>query len=204
MSKREDILAAATTLFAQKGYTATSTTEIVERAGVAQGTLFYHFKHKEGILLAILEEILNEYLRNMESIIQKQENGLASVEELIRSSIHFRQSKSVELMVLMRDFPADLVKPDSQQMAFIVQFFERLHGLFKCFLEKGQADGTIRKLDADKYAHILLGMLSGLDRHVLLSPMTVPDLTEESIDFCLDAISSTVKKSSLIAGGPKQ
>jgi AcrR family transcriptional regulator len=193
MSRKETLLQAAIKLFAEKGYNGTSTTEIVEKAGVAHGTLFYHFKNKEGMLLTILENILSEYLDDMEDIAQAHLDGLEAVEALIRSSVHFRQTRSLELLVLMRDFPADLIQPESPQMAFIVRFFYRLHELFKGCLEKGQRDGSIRMLSAEKYAHLLLGMLTGMDRHIMLAPLPAPELTEEIVDFCLSALSTNEK-----------
>lgn len=189
MSRKETLLQAAIELFAEKGYNGTSTSEIVEKAGVAQGTLFYHYKNKEVMLLTILENILTEYLHSMENIDVALLDGLEAVEALVRNSVHFRQTRSRELLVLMRDFPADLIKPGSQQMEFIVHFFFKLHELFKVNLEKGQKDGSIRSLCADRYAHLLLAMLTGMDRHIMLSPLPAPELTEEVVEFCLSALS---------------
>ena len=52
---RARLLKAATLLFAQKGYTATSVREIVEQAGVTKPVLYYYFRNKEGIFHAILD-----------------------------------------------------------------------------------------------------------------------------------------------------
>ncbi len=51
-------MSAATELFTTRGYAATSVREIVEAAGVTKPALYYHFKSKEGIYLAILDKIL--------------------------------------------------------------------------------------------------------------------------------------------------
>jgi AcrR family transcriptional regulator len=53
---RRRLLLAATRLFARTGYAATSVREIVEAAGVTKPVLYYYFRSKEGIYLAILEE----------------------------------------------------------------------------------------------------------------------------------------------------
>ncbi len=193
MSRKEIILQTAIELFAEKGYNGTSTTEIVEKAGVAQGTLFYHYKNKEGILLTILDNLLNEYLVDIEEIAQDNLDGLAAIEAILRNSIFFRQTRDLELLVLMRDFPADLIQPESSLMDFVARFFNRTHELLKNCLERGQQDGTIRKLSADKYAHILLGFLSGMDRHVLLAPLLSPSLSEEMVEFCCRALAPSAK-----------
>jgi TetR/AcrR family transcriptional regulator len=53
---RDRLIDAAVTLFATRGYAATSTREIVEAAGVTKPALYYYFDSKEGIFRAILEE----------------------------------------------------------------------------------------------------------------------------------------------------
>ncbi|MCP4749555.1 MAG: TetR/AcrR family transcriptional regulator [Proteobacteria bacterium] len=50
MSKKEDILAAALELFADRGYHGTSVGLITERAGVAAGTVYRHFKDKRDLI----------------------------------------------------------------------------------------------------------------------------------------------------------
>lgn len=44
---KKEILDVAEELFIAKGYDNTSTTDILERVGIARGTLYYHFKSKE-------------------------------------------------------------------------------------------------------------------------------------------------------------
>lgn len=58
----EKILLKAVELFAQKGYMNTLTSEIVQRARVAEGTIFRHYKTKEKLLLVILVPIVQNAL----------------------------------------------------------------------------------------------------------------------------------------------
>lgn len=63
-SKKEKILAVALELFANEGYSATSTSKIAKEAGVSEGLIFRHFESKKGLLEAIMvntEERLNEF-----------------------------------------------------------------------------------------------------------------------------------------------
>ena len=55
MTKKQAILEAATRLFSVKGFKDTSMAELSKMIGVAQGTIFYHFKNKEELFLAVLE-----------------------------------------------------------------------------------------------------------------------------------------------------
>jgi AcrR family transcriptional regulator len=55
--KKERILNAALELFANQGYAATSTSKIAKAAGVSEGLIFRHFKNKEGLLAALMDDI---------------------------------------------------------------------------------------------------------------------------------------------------
>jgi len=53
--RRNEILDAAEELFSQKGFDGTSTNDILEKVGIARGTLYYHFKSKGDIMDAIIK-----------------------------------------------------------------------------------------------------------------------------------------------------
>ena len=54
--KQEKILRAALELFARDGFNSTSTSKVAAHAGVSEGLIFRHFKNKEGLLEAIIQE----------------------------------------------------------------------------------------------------------------------------------------------------
>ncbi len=58
---RQRLLDAALQLFSSKGYAATSVRELVESAGVTKPVLYYYFKSKEGIYLALMQEALGNF-----------------------------------------------------------------------------------------------------------------------------------------------
>ncbi len=55
--RRNEILYAAEQLFGTKGFDGTSTNDILERVGIARGTLYYHFKSKEDIMDGLVDRI---------------------------------------------------------------------------------------------------------------------------------------------------
>jgi len=61
LNKKQQILATALKLFVANGFHGTATAKIAEEAGVANGTLFHHFKTKEelvvGLYISIKEEL---------------------------------------------------------------------------------------------------------------------------------------------------
>ena len=69
MKKKDAILKVATVLFANKGFADTSGQELARLTGVAEGTIFYHFKSKEGLLLAILEKTRDEIVDRVRAVL---------------------------------------------------------------------------------------------------------------------------------------
>jgi len=57
---RDALLTAARELFGRQGYAATSTEEVVERAGVTKGALYHHFADKEQLFRAVFEQVQRE------------------------------------------------------------------------------------------------------------------------------------------------
>jgi AcrR family transcriptional regulator len=60
LETREALISAARVLFGERGYAATSTEEIVERAGVTKGALYHHFADKERLFRAVFEQVQRE------------------------------------------------------------------------------------------------------------------------------------------------
>lgn len=60
--RRNEILDVAEELFGSKGFDNTSTNDILDRVGIARGTLYYHFKSKEDILDAMIERMTNQLM----------------------------------------------------------------------------------------------------------------------------------------------
>lgn len=56
--RRKEFMVIAKQFFVKKGFYETKISDLVKEAKVAQGTFYYHFKTKEAILLAILEELV--------------------------------------------------------------------------------------------------------------------------------------------------
>ncbi len=60
LKTREAILAAARSLFAERGYAATTIEAIAERADVAVPTIYFVFRSKRGILSTLLDVLLKQ------------------------------------------------------------------------------------------------------------------------------------------------
>jgi AcrR family transcriptional regulator len=72
-NRRRDLILGSARLFRRKGFDATSTRDIAAAAGMQSGSPFYHFKSKQALLFAVMEE-------GMRSAITRQRAALGQAQ----------------------------------------------------------------------------------------------------------------------------
>ncbi len=102
-SRQEEIIAQAAKLFREKGYIATSIRDISESLEMTSAALYYHFKNKEEILLAIMHLALTNLIEGVESAVSEQEDVWEKLRAAIRT--HMRGSLDYQdfAYVLLKD-----------------------------------------------------------------------------------------------------
>ena len=86
-SLRKDIIAHSAALFRQHGYANTTVRDIAAAVGIQAGSWFYHFKTKQDILVAVVEQGLTLALAETEAIAQLPLPPRAVFGRLIRAHI---------------------------------------------------------------------------------------------------------------------
>ncbi len=82
--RRMEILEAARFLFQTKGFENTSMQEIIDRLGIAKGTIYYYFKSKEELLEAVIDNIIDESVIRMQKNIDASDgNALDKLRRLV-------------------------------------------------------------------------------------------------------------------------
>lgn len=90
--KRSLITEAAVEVFAERGFRSARISDIAERAGVADGTIYLYFKNKEDILLSIFEEKMDLLLAQLGQRL----HGALTPEDRVRrfARFHFEQVRT--------------------------------------------------------------------------------------------------------------
>jgi AcrR family transcriptional regulator len=99
--RRAALVAVAADLFARKPYDEIYISEIAEAAGVAHGLLFYHFKDKRGLYLAVLEQVLDEIL-DLHKPREDEDTKEQRLRGLFRRHIVYRRSHAHTMLAMMR------------------------------------------------------------------------------------------------------
>ena len=186
MSKKPDILIAATHLFATKGYRETSTSELAGLIGAAESTIFYHFKTKEDILLAILrnirEELLSEFEHHQKG--QKLPNGLAMLLDAVSFFFQTAGAKPETFLFLHQRFPYELAAVNPVCSEHLEAIYNCFIDIFEKAIRIGQSDGSIAGASPRKTALIVFAMIDGLVRFNTFNLYDAGTLYEELIASC--------------------
>ncbi|RDU37147.1 TetR/AcrR family transcriptional regulator [Neobacillus piezotolerans] len=96
--RRNEILDAADELFGKKGFDGTTTKDILDKVGIARGTLYYHFKSKEDLMDALIDRYSNHLLGVAKET--SKDKRIPIIERIIRVviSMNLKGGSSKEIM----------------------------------------------------------------------------------------------------------
>jgi TetR/AcrR family acrAB operon transcriptional repressor len=80
---RARILASALDLFAKKGYEHTTFTDIAARLKLTKGAVYWYFDTKETLLLALVDEMLEKFTRQIGELMPKDELTFTAVSDMM-------------------------------------------------------------------------------------------------------------------------
>ncbi|EGD47901.1 transcriptional regulator, TetR family [Ruminiclostridium papyrosolvens DSM 2782] len=89
--RKNEILDVAEELFNLNGFDATTISAIIEKAGIARGTVYYHFKSKEDVLDALIERHCERLLAEAKEIAA--DSRLPVMERLIQTLMSMNGDK---------------------------------------------------------------------------------------------------------------
>lgn len=186
MNKKQIILEASAKLFSERGFKETPMAEISKVTGAAEGTIFYHFKNKEELFVAILEDFkksIIEEFRNYEGQAEFK-TGMEMLEGVI--SFYFRLAATMEdrFLLLHRHDLYELAEGNPACRAHLEEIFTYFLDLIEQAVSRGQADGSIRKTDTRKMAWIIFSMVDGLVRFNTFRLYEAGALYNELIESC--------------------
>lgn len=166
MSKRSAILNAATRAFASKGFRETSTTDLAQMTGVAEGTVFYHFGSKENLFLAVLDHVRQEFQREFAGYLETTDasTGLQKVEEAAGFFLQLATDREELFLLLHRPDAYELARVNERCRRELEAIFECLVGVFEGALVEGRKDGSVEVAAAHSMALLIFTMVDGLVR----------------------------------------
>jgi AcrR family transcriptional regulator len=173
-------------LFATKGYEKSSIAEVAATIGTTGSNIFYHYRTKEDILVAILQHIREEMLRLFDSQIGHQPfaSGMAMLEGMATGYLDLLNSHPEWVMLLHHRFPFEMAAENPTCRENLEAIYSCILNLFERAIRKGQSDGSVLQTPPQKAAMIVFAMVDGVVRFKTYNLYEAGSLYGELMNAC--------------------
>jgi len=186
--RRREILDAAKELFAERGFHASSISDIIKRARIARGTFYLYFNSKDAVFESILELAIDELQARIIGVNLEEGAPPPAVQ------LHQNVSRVLEYMLadraLIQLVLGHGLPPDAPMAKRVDSFFAHVETLIETSLSYGMSVGLVRKCDPGLTAAQILGSVRGGMGRLMKSPESfeVTEVASQLIDFALRGV----------------
>ena len=171
------IFDSAIKVFSNSGYNGATMDMIAADAGVAKGTLYYHFKSKEEIFNFIIKEGMTVIKEKIESIAVKQGDILSKIKVLCRVQLGFVYESRDFFKVVM----SQLWGQESRQLE-LRESIKKYINYIQYYLEEAMKQGVVKQGDSYLMAYTLFGTICSAAVYELINE------DKKSIDELIDCL----------------
>lgn len=183
------ILAAAQRLFARRGYGGTTTRDLAQAAGVAEGTLFRHFESKKAILVRVATEGWVEILTDLLTELSEMASYKAIGQVMKRRMWHLsRNADMMRVCFMEAQFHPELRERIQSEI------LNKMTDVAEAFFQTAMDRGIYRPMNPRVVARVFLGMftVAGFSQATLGdeagSPQSMQELAEGLTDIFLNGV----------------
>jgi len=180
---RTKILRAAQRLFAQQGYEGTTTRDLAQAAGVAEGTLFRHFANKKAILIEVATQGWVDLLTDLLTELSEMGSYKAVAQVMHRRMLHMRENADMMRVCFMEaQFHPEL--RDRIQSEVIAKMTDVAEAFFQTAMDRG----IYRPMNPKMVAQVFLGMfvIAGFSHDTIMEPGASPKAMQEMAEGLAD------------------
>lgn len=195
--KQAKIVQAAIEIFSEKGFAATSTSEIAKRAGVAEGTIFRHYRTKKDLLISIVMPVLSKFAvpfmaEKFLNEVFKEEN-YTDIEKLLTTLMYNRYEFMKKNVPLIKIVLQEMAYHSELQESFKKAFAEKSIPRFRKVIEKFQAEGKIVDFPVEVVLRLTASTIMGylITRFIILPDYPWDD--DKEMEYTIQFIRNGLK-----------
>ena len=158
----DSILAAATTLFAERGASGVSLQEIATRANVAAGTIIYHFKSKDNLLFILSREILSNLYRDSKESMLRADSPIQALYNFIDTFFALADTNRDSLIFMARFDPFTQLDLKHFPNAELHILKKQYIGLVSEQVSQGMKMNVFNPVDPEKFSLLAWSALRGI------------------------------------------
>jgi AcrR family transcriptional regulator len=159
LAKRQDILAAARKVFAQKGYTNATLDEIAQQAEFAKGTLYNYFESKEELFDEMVAGILDDMTVIAEHAIGKGGAVREQFHHYANHIIEYYKANEDVFRILVREMYRMQWEEEQAHLSEMMKRVRTLAAILANVLKREISKKQIIKEDPDTLAQVFVAMI---------------------------------------------
>lgn len=154
-SPKDRILDSAQQLFSRRGYAGTTTRDLAQSAGMAEGTLFRHFENKKAILVAVVTRGWVDLLTDLLTALSEMSSYKAVDQVLCHRMLHFHENSDMLRVCFMEaQFHPEL----SNRIQ--TDIIDKMTDVAEAFFQTAMERGEYRSMNPQIVAKVFLGMFT--------------------------------------------
>ncbi|MGE4125568.1 MAG: TetR/AcrR family transcriptional regulator [Pusillimonas sp.] len=160
--RREEIVRCATELFDKKGFFNTSLDDVAQAVGIKREALYYYYKNRTELLLAIIAPQATELINSLKEVVSSNLPAKEKLRQAIQNHLDRFDRHCLEMTITLRDGVMGTSDPVREPMAKVWKTYEKL---WTKLIADGQASGEFEISGDPKMVSFgILGMCNWLSR----------------------------------------
>src|SRR5437762_10461382 len=184
-ARRNQILEAATKVFAEKGFHPTTIKDIAREAGIADGTIYNYFENKTALMLGILDR-MNESDRRDQDFSQFTEGDFRSfMKAYLRHRLMVLKADNFEIFrVVVSEI---MVNKELRELHY-QKIVEPTFAMAEKYFQQWAEQHIVKPINISLTMRALSGMALGLIMEYIMGDRTLEEQWDELPDFLTDMI----------------
>ena len=179
-ARRNQILDAATQVFAEKGFARATIKEIARVAGIADGTIYIYFKNKNELMLGLMHR-LNQSEQRADDFAQASEQPMEGFSAAyFRQRLQFMGSQMSAFQAVLQE----VLGNEELRTEYFAKIIEPTFAIAEPYFQKLIDEGSLRSFEPALITRVITSTALGL----LMLQMLGDKVVEEKQDVLPDVI----------------
>lgn len=160
-TRKQQIIEAAAAVFAQKGFYQASMDDIVQESGLSKGGLYWHFKSKDDIVTAVLDQFFSTEMDEIGRILAAPIPASEKIRQLIQQMMADTVEELTAYLNIWLEFYAVAAREGAFRQRMLV-YLHQLVDLLTAVIQQGMDAGEFRLGNARDVAITAAAQFEGL------------------------------------------
>jgi AcrR family transcriptional regulator len=186
MSKtKRAIFEAAIKVFSKNGYDAATMDDMAQEAGVAKGTLYYHFKSKEELFKYIITEGMEIIKERLREVVENENSALDKLKAICRVQLSLVYEKKDFFKVVMSQLWGQEIR--QLELREVIQSYICN---IEVYIKEAMIDGTVKKGESYFMAYTFFGALCSAAIYELINKdkSNIDEISDSLLQYILHGI----------------